>query len=157
MSRTQRIQIILREKPTPNSSDRIVLNPVDKTIEIEHGESEESSSIKLKDRFVFDGNILFSICFLNITLFSSSIIELFDKNVHQDELFEKVGRKLINKFDLSYLYIIVFLFFIVFWMDSIQQFLLTGKFVTSLFPFILILLIILDRRWENIYHFWRFY
>ena len=55
MSKTQHIQIILRSRPTPNPSSHITLNPLDKTIDIETGYSEETSAMKKKMSFNFNG------------------------------------------------------------------------------------------------------
>lgn len=55
MSKTQNIQIILRARPTANESEHIKLNTLDKTIEIEHGDSEELANVRRKDRFTFNG------------------------------------------------------------------------------------------------------
>ena len=55
MSKTQNIQVILRPRPTAVKSEHINVNTLDKTIEIEYGDTDEITSSKRKKSFKFNG------------------------------------------------------------------------------------------------------
>ncbi|KAK2951602.1 putative Chromosome-associated kinesin KIF4 [Blattamonas nauphoetae] len=75
MSRTQRIQTYLRVRPIPNPTPNMELSPIDKTITFTLPRSEKQNAERKKKTFTFD--------------------EVFDPQIKQDEVFERIGRKLV--------------------------------------------------------------
>ncbi|KAA6376144.1 MAG: putative Kinesin heavy chain, partial [Streblomastix strix] len=76
MSLKRNIQTYLRVRPTSTPSENISTNSLDRTAVIRHGESETSQSRIKNNTFQFD--------------------EVFEMKVAQDEIFERVGRKLVS-------------------------------------------------------------